>query len=97
METKNLVNTITKSFSGSGYHVEAEIKATATYALFVHEGTGLFGPKAQKITPVNARALKIMTPNGVIYRKSSKGQKPQPFLKDAFEMEAPKLIPRILE
>lgn len=46
------------------------------YAKFVHEGTGLYGAKKHKITPKKARALK--TPYG--YRKSIKGQKPNPYL-----------------
>lgn len=51
------------------------------YAKFVHEGTGLYGAKKRKITPKKARALK--TPYG--YRKSIKGQKPNPYLLKAWE------------
>ena len=51
------------------------------YAKFVHEGTGLYGAKKHKITPKKARALK--TPYG--YRKSIKGQKPNPYLLKAWE------------
>ena len=50
------------------------------YAKFVHEGTGLYGAKKRKITPKKARALK--TPYG--YRKSIKGQKPNPYLLKAW-------------
>lgn len=52
----------------------------ASYAKFVHGGTGIYGPKKRKITPKKARALK--TPYG--FRKSIKGQKPNPYLKNAF-------------
>lgn len=50
--------------------------AGVRYAKFVHGGTGLYGAKKRKITPKKARALK--TPYG--YRKSIKGQKPNPYL-----------------
>lgn len=53
----------------------------APYALYVHEGTGLFGPKKKRITPKKAKALK--TPYG--YRKSIAGQKAQPYLSDGLE------------
>lgn len=52
----------------------------ASYAKFVHGGTGLYGPKKRKITPKKARALK--TPYG--FRKSIKGQKANPYLENAF-------------
>lgn len=52
----------------------------ASYAKFVHGGTGLYGPKKAKITPKKARALK--TPYG--FKKSIKGQKPNPYLENAF-------------
>lgn len=52
----------------------------ASYAKFVHNGTGIYGPKKRKITPKKARALK--TPYG--FKKSIKGQKPNPYLENAF-------------
>ena len=55
--------------------------AGVRYAKFVHGGTGLYGAKKRKITPKKARELK--TPYG--YRKSIKGQKPNPYLLKAWE------------
>lgn len=52
----------------------------ASYAKFVHYGTGIYGPKKRNITPKKARALK--TPYG--FKKSIKGQKANPYLKNAF-------------
>ena len=52
----------------------------ASYAKFVHGGTGIYGPKKAKIRAKKARALK--TPYG--FRKSIKGQKPNPYLENAF-------------
>lgn len=52
----------------------------ASYAKFVHNGTGIYGPEKRKITPKKARALK--TPYG--FKKSIKGQKANPYLENAF-------------
>lgn len=55
--------------------------AGVKYAKFVHGGTGLYGAKKKKIVPKKYKALK--TPYG--YRKSIKGQKPNPYLLKAWE------------
>lgn len=90
--TSNLINSITTDIRGSGYRTEAEIKATAKYALFVHEGTGIFGERGAPIVPVRAKALRFTTADGqVIFRRSVKGMKGRPFLRQAFESEGPKL------
>lgn len=53
----------------------------ASYAKFVHGGTGLYGPKKAKIRAKKARALK--TPYG--FKKSIKGQKANPYLENAYK------------
>jgi hypothetical protein len=78
------------------------------YVIFVHEGTGLFGPKKSVIRPKKAKALAFMispnlprptTPHGwkmarirglAVIIKYSKGQEPQPFLRQGLE-EASKM------
>ena len=35
------------------------ISSNVHYAMFVHEGTGIYGPKRHPIVPVNAKALKF--------------------------------------
>jgi len=59
-----------------------ELDGSVNYAPFVHNGTGIYGPKKKRIVPRNSKALKIP---GVGYRKSTKGQKAQPFFDDAVE------------
>lgn len=46
----NLKNSGTTEFSGSGFNTSAKVKFTAPYAIFVHEGTGIFGPKQAPFT-----------------------------------------------
>lgn len=61
-----------------------ELAGSVNYAPFVHNGTGIYGPKKKKIFPKNAKALKI----GKNFRMFSKGQKPQPFFDDAVDKYA---------
>ena len=61
------------------------------YALFVHEGTGIYGPKRTLIKPKRARVLVFQPKNGVrkVFVKSVKGMPRNRFLADA--MRAAKL------
>jgi hypothetical protein len=54
-------------------------------ARWIHDGTGIYGPRHQKITAKHGKVLRFK-PKGssfFIYRHSVKGMKPNPFLKDA--------------
>ncbi|MFR9675851.1 HK97-gp10 family putative phage morphogenesis protein [Streptomyces sp. TR02-1] len=62
------------------------------YARYVHEGTGIYGPRGRPIRPVRAQVLRFevrnprRTPRGrgnVVYATEVKGQRPQPFLWEA--------------
>lgn len=76
IRTSNLANSGTTEVSADG--TEGVLRYTAAYGEFVHEGTGLFGPKKQKITPKNKKALYW---SGAAHPvKSVKGMKPRPFL-----------------
>lgn len=59
--------------------VEVGNTKLAHYAIFVHQGTGLYGARKTRIKPKHKRALK--TPLGIF--KSIKGQRAQPYLQDA--------------
>jgi len=75
------------------------IAANKEYAIYVHEGTGIYGPKNEVIRPKQAKALQwpvINTGKGrrrykggktqaYNYAKFVKGQKGVPFLKMALE------------
>lgn len=57
----------------------------AWYALLVHNGTGIYGPRHRMIVPVNGRYL-VFTPKGgggVVFARAVRGMVPNPFLKDA--------------
>lgn len=62
------------------------------YALYVHEGTGLYGPKHTLIKPKYGKVLVFASAKygakkgkfrGKVVARSVKGMKPNPFLKDA--------------
>lgn len=65
------------------------------YAIYVHEGTGLYGPKAKYIVPVNKQVLRWKTrghgmaarrkagKGGYTFAMRSSGMKPNHFLKNA--------------
>jgi hypothetical protein len=48
------------------------------YAVFVHEGTGLYGPRKQRIRPKNKKAL--YWPGAAHPVKSVAGQRPNPYM-----------------
>lgn len=65
------------------------IGTNVKYAMYVHEGTGLFGPKKKLIRPKTARALRWRTRGGsVVYARFSRGSKPRPFLREALTAAA---------
>lgn len=73
----------------------AEVGTNVEYALEVHDGTGIHGPKGQMIVPVNKKVLRWKTKGltGKNLKKKGKqvytfsmkssGMMPNPFLKDA--------------
>jgi hypothetical protein len=55
------------------------------YAMFVHEGTGLYGPRHQVIRPKNRRFMRFR-PRGSrrwVYARQTRGMPGNPFLRNA--------------
>lgn len=72
--------------------LDAETVAMGTnleYAIFVHQGTGLYGPFRRRITPVRKKAL--YWPGARHPVKSVAGQRPQPFLTTALAKVLPEV------
>ena len=56
------------------------------HATWVEEGTGIFGPIGQMITPTNAKKLRFVARDGAtVFTKAVKGQRPQPFIDEAWD------------
>jgi HK97 gp10 family phage protein len=88
VKTGNLIHSVTSTVSADGKR--GEIRATAKYAGYVHEGTGLFGPFGKKIFPTIKKAL--FWPGAAHPVKSVKGQKPNPFFTRALQKTRPQQI-----
>lgn len=78
--------------------LSATVAPHKDYAPFVHDGTGLYGPRKKLITPTKGKvfATKVNpgfgTPNKggwYIIGKSIKGQKPNPFMDRAYKKVKP--------
>ena len=95
----NLKHSGTSEISGSGFDTVGAVKFTALYAIYVHEGTGIYGPK-QKPYTVEARNKKALFWQGAPHpfkKVTIRGMRARPFLKQAFEEEAGKLGEFIFE
>lgn len=54
------------------------------YSLWVHDGTGIYGPRARPITPKKAKFLRWVDKAGTPhFAKSVRGMKPNTYLKSA--------------
>jgi HK97 gp10 family phage protein len=89
VRTSNLVNSVTGKVEGDGFRYV--IRATAKYAKYVHEGTGLYGPHKQTFTilPKTKGALHWQGAKHPVKKVVHKGQKPQPFLRKALAQIKP--------
>lgn len=62
----------------------ARVGFNLRYGLFVHEGTGIYGPTGSPIVPKSAKMLRWKTRQGIVhYAASVKGMRPNAFLKKA--------------
>jgi hypothetical protein len=61
------------------------IGTNVRYAVWVHEGTGIYGPRHRRITPKSHKYLRFR-PRGsrkFVYAKSVVGMRPTPFMRNA--------------
>lgn len=85
VNTGRLRSSIKKRVVNRGGEVQAIVSADVKYAAFVHEGTGIYGPRRRRITP-RAGAFLVFTPKGtsdVVFARTVAGIRPNPFLADA--------------
>ena len=72
---------------------ELSIPAKPKYAKWVHDGTGIFGPKGVPITPRKAPFMVFQIDGKWFKKKEVKGQVPQPYLREALEEAELTIIP----
>ena len=74
-KTGDLINTITNYTTDGG--AGGVVKATAGHAVYVHEGTGLYGPHNKRIVPTEKKAM--FWPGAAHPFRSTRGMFPRPF------------------
>jgi hypothetical protein len=99
VDTGQLRSSITHHVTLAGTSAKLRVGSPLERARYIHEGTGIYGPKGKPIVPVTAKALKFPTPKsigplrpggsrspgGFVFAKSVKGIQPNPFLTDALK------------
>lgn len=88
-----LRNSITYVVDVTAGRAHVTIGSPLPYARYIHEGTGIYGPRGTPIVPVTRQALKFQVKGGSgrrrgrdapwVFAKSVKGIEPNPFLVEA--------------
>lgn len=82
----------------SGRTVKAWVYTPLEYGLYVHEGTGVYGPKGQPIRPKRGRFLVFEARNArttapgrgnLVFAREVRGQRPQRFLLESLQAMSP--------
>jgi hypothetical protein len=68
--------------------IACDIGTDVFYAQFVHDGTGIYGPRSRRIEPVSRKVLKWSGRRGDTYSMWSNGMAPNPFLRNALRAAA---------
>lgn len=69
-----------RSISMSYKPIMVKIAPKSNYAIYVHEGTGLFGDRHDYIRPKNAKVLAFRAGGKMVFTKRVAGQKANPFV-----------------
>lgn len=70
----------TRQFVRGGIPV-TQVGSDLPYAADVHEGTGVFGPHKQRITPKHGKYLVFQAPDGtLVFARSVRGTRPNRYL-----------------
>lgn len=67
------------------------IRPKSKYAYFVHFGTGLYGERKDLIRPKRAKVLAFKVGGKMVFVKSTKGQRPNPFVERTAKGVQPKI------
>lgn len=89
-DTGALRGSIRTSYETSEREVNAYVYTNLDYAEYVHEGTGIYGPRGRPIRPRRGRYLVFPgRTGGMVFAREVQGQRPQPFLRRALERASP--------
>lgn len=71
--------------------ISAMIFPTSGYAVFIEEGTGLYGPRKSYIMPKRAKVLAFKVNGKMVFAKKTRGQKANPFVQRTRDKAEPKI------
>lgn len=86
VKTGRLSSSITHEMRFGGARLVMRVGTNVSYARFVHDGTGLYGPRGQLIRPKSKKALRWVGGKGrrgYTFSKWSRGMRPNHYLKNA--------------
>lgn len=69
------------------------LKREPFYGIFVHDGTGIYGPRKSPIVPRTAPYLKFTIGDRTFRLKSVRGQEAQPFVTEAYRIVNDTYVP----
>ncbi|KGI79382.1 hypothetical protein IL38_24100 [Actinopolyspora erythraea] len=77
-DTGTLAASLEATVHVTGMRVTGIVGSRLDYALYVHEGTGIYGPKKRPIYPVSAQVLRFKPSRGAgPARRGSRGSSPE--------------------
>lgn len=86
IDTGTLRSSIKTELLSLGGKPVVRVGTNLFYAIYVHDGTGIYGPKGTPIKPKQAKMLSWKAKTGKrVYAKQVKGMRPNPFLTDAVD------------
>lgn len=87
VRTGRLRSSITWEIRSTSRGLVAVVGSNVEYAQYVHDGTGIYGPRGAMIRPVNKKMLSWKDPDSGqrIFAKAVRGSRPRPFLREALD------------
>jgi hypothetical protein len=87
VDTGHLRASISVQLKHTRWGLTVYVGTTVSYAMWVHDGTGLYGPKHAMIKPTTQRYMRFKPKNSTryVYAKETKGMVGNPFLLKALE------------
>lgn len=77
--------TLQRSVQKEVLNMDGRVSVEEKYGIFHEAGTGIYGPKATKITPKNAKVLAFTMGGAAAFARSVKGIKARPFFKPGID------------
>lgn len=98
VDSGRLRSSISHTLNIDGARVVGRVGSLVDYALYHHDGTGIYGPTGRPITPRNGQFLVFPGKGGgMVFAKQVRGSRPNPFLVLALEEVVPWPVQRARE